>query len=223
MRRKKEKLEKETRLLGNSLAHLDLVALEKNRENCSWPSTYYGKVQALLGILEPQIVVEIGVAYGYHAQHILRENPGVAYIGIDPYLSGYDSADLFDRDVAELFGTNPSAGMERLFRAVSEGLTKEFGPRAEIRRMRSTVAAQDFQDKSVDFVFVDGDHRFEAVERDLMDWWPKIRSGGLLVGDDFGWDGVQKAARRFFQSEGVAFFLLEGPDSTHQSFFAVKP
>lgn len=224
IRWKEEKVESGMNpILGGSQTESDMSALEASRHNCSWPELYYDKIQSLIAILKPRTIVEIGVAYGYHAQHILRSNPKVKYFGIDPFISGYDSSDLFDRDVGELFKTDPAAGMERLYSAVSMGLEREFGSRAEILRMSSISAEKEFEDESVDLVFVDGDHRFEAVEKDLAEWWPKIRSGGILVGDDYKWDGVRKAARRFFRSQGVGFFLLEGPDSSHQSFFAVKP
>jgi predicted O-methyltransferase YrrM len=40
-------------------------------------------------------------------------------------------------------------------------------------------------DQEIDFLFVDGDHRTKSVIRDLVQWVPKVRSGGLVVGDDW--------------------------------------
>jgi hypothetical protein len=36
----------------------------------------------------------------------------------------------------------------------------------------------------LDFVYIDGDHRIEAVKRDLDAWYPKVRIGGLFGGHD---------------------------------------
>jgi hypothetical protein len=40
--------------------------------------------------------------------------------------------------------------------------------------------------ESLDFAFIDGNHRYEHVRADLHAWWPKIRAGGLLSGHDYG-------------------------------------
>src|SRR5262249_3794937 len=52
-------------------------------------------------------------------------------------------------------------------------------------KMSSEKAALLFEDGSVDFVFVDGDHGYEAVKRDLAAWFPKVKAGGVLAGHDY--------------------------------------
>jgi len=47
-------------------------------------------------------------------------------------------------------------------------------------KMHSVEAAALFDDDSVDFVWLDGDHGDEAVERDLRAWVPKVRWGGFI-------------------------------------------
>lgn len=45
-----------------------------------------------------------------------------------------------------------------------------------------------------DFVFVDGDHDYESVKRDILTWSERLLPGGLLAGHDFpGWPGVKQA------------------------------
>lgn len=56
-----------------------------------------------------------------------------------------------------------------------------FSPR--VLRMDSVEAAKLFSDRSVDLVFVDGDH-YKVVE-DLDAWVPKIKIGGLICGHDW--------------------------------------
>ena len=41
-------------------------------------------------------------------------------------------------------------------------------------------AANRFADNSIDFCYVDADHSYEGVKKDLKSWWPKIRSGCYL-------------------------------------------
>ena len=196
--------------------------LRDHEASCSWPGLYYDKVQSLIGMHAPKKVVEIGVAYGYHARHILSSNFAIEYEGVDPYLAEYDEKDLFFQDVATLFNSAPNEAMNRLYRSVSEGLAKDFGRRASIIREESVVASRRFEDSSLPFVFLDGDHRYEAVKLDLEAWWPKVSPGGVLCGDDFLWPGVRKAVLDFFRPSGQAFFLLQSPDNDHVSFYAVK-
>ena len=55
-------------------------------------------------------------------------------------------------------------------------------------------AALSLPDRHFDWVYVDGDHSFKAVMDDLEAWLPKMKSGGLLVADDYNWK--DEAGRR---------------------------
>lgn len=58
----------------------------------------------------------------------------------------------------------------------------------------SWVAADMFNDDSVDFVFIDADHSYESVCKDIDRWSAKIKRGGMLAGHDyFNADGVRLA------------------------------
>ena len=57
--------------------------------------------------------------------------------------------------------------------------------RAHIVKSLSVDAAKDFQDKSLDFAFIDADHSYEGCKADLAAWYPKIRPGGWLCGHDY--------------------------------------
>ena len=60
-------------------------------------------------------------------------------------------------------------------------------------RMASVDAAKLYQDQSLDFVLIDAGHSYTDVSADIQAWLPKIRSGGLLAGDDYAWPGVRQA------------------------------
>jgi hypothetical protein len=50
-----------------------------------------------------------------------------------------------------------------------------------------------------DLVFIDGDHRYEAVRADIAGWLPKVRPGGVLCGHDCGvFEGVNRAVGEAF-------------------------
>jgi len=59
----------------------------------------------------------------------------------------------------------------------------------------SAKAAELYQDNSVDFVFIDADHSYEAVKKDIIAWMPKIKEGGILAGHDVYWPDVNKAVK----------------------------
>ena len=62
-----------------------------------------------------------------------------------------------------------------------------------IVKKESTVAAADYADMSLDFVFLDASHDFESVSADIKAWLPKVKENGVLAGDDVAWTGVQAA------------------------------
>lgn len=51
-----------------------------------------------------------------------------------------------------------------------------------------------YEDKSLDFVFIDGSHKYEDVVEDIKAWLPKIKKGGILAGHDYiDFDDVRRA------------------------------
>lgn len=52
-------------------------------------------------------------------------------------------------------------------------------------RKTSMDALADFKDGSLDFVYIDGDHRFEYVAEDIVNWSRKVRTGGIVSGHDY--------------------------------------
>lgn len=58
----------------------------------------------------------------------------------------------------------------------------------------NSVNWEDYHsDYKSDFIFIDGDHRYEAVKRDILKAITYMKPGGILSGHDFDWPGVQKA------------------------------
>ena len=200
----------------------DAELLEWNRHHCSWPNLYYTSTVPYLRAIDARHVAEVGVAYGYHADAILAGVSGLRYVGVDPYLSGYDEVGVFEADVARLFDDEPQSSMDRLHAVVKRELAGRYGDRAQVLRSVSTEASRLFVEGCFDAVFVDGDHSFEAVLDDLRVWWPKVRPGGSILGDDYQRDSVAAAWEEFMGAVGADRFFLENPTSGYRTIVAVK-
>jgi hypothetical protein len=70
-------------------------------------------------------------------------------------------------------------------------------------RATSVEAATIFEDKTVDYVFIDAEHTYEAVKADIEAWLPKMSSIGIIAGHDYDshWPGVIKAVHEKFGNE----------------------
>lgn len=82
-------------------------------------------------------------------------------------------------------------------------------------RMESVKAADIFSDESVDFVMVDAAHDYENALADIKAWYPKIKKGGIIAGDDLDWPGVTKAVEEVF---GAEYY-----ESENKLWMVVKP
>jgi hypothetical protein len=76
-------------------------------------------------------------------------------------------------------------------------------PSANFIREESIVAANKFLDKSLDMVFIDAIHLYENVKEDIKTWLPKVKSGGIISGDDYTdhFPGVKQAVQEYFKNE----------------------
>ena len=52
-------------------------------------------------------------------------------------------------------------------------------------KKKSVDAAKDFEDGSLDAVYIDAEHDEDSVREDIRAWRPKIKPGGLLSGHDY--------------------------------------
>ena len=64
----------------------------------------------------------------------------------------------------------------------------------------SWEVAHQFEDGYFDFVFIDADHAYESVRKDILAYLPKVRKGGILAGHDYveSQPGVRKAVDEIF-------------------------
>jgi hypothetical protein len=132
--------------------------------------------------------VEIGAFECNNAYYICKHNqPKMLYL-VDPYKK-YN-------DVVGDLGQLSQHAWDSLFELVQERL-KDF-PVTFVRRP-SVEGAALFKDEFFDFCYIDGDHRYEHIVKDINAWFPKVKPGGVFGGHDFDSPEVQQAVNEWLK------------------------
>lgn len=53
-----------------------------------------------------------------------------------------------------------------------------------------------FDDVYFDVIYIDADHTYEGIKRDLLDWWPKLKIGGVFSGHDYCNNKIKNEAQQ---------------------------
>jgi len=52
-------------------------------------------------------------------------------------------------------------------------------------KTKSAEATKFIDDESLDFIYIDGNHTYQAVLEDITLYYPKVKKGGMLCGHDY--------------------------------------
>lgn len=162
-------------------------------------------IKMLEAIPKRATCVEVGVYRGDFSAFILDIVKPRSLTLVDPWQWREQWHVQHSPEEVALFesGKATSEG-ELIYRQVMKRYAKD--PRVHVERTTSKEGAEHVRDESVDFAFIDADHRYEPALSDLRDWWPKIRPGGYLCGDDYD---TQAVGDKFALSNGVRFAVDE--------------
>lgn len=138
----------------------------------------------------PSHYVEVGVFKGQSLAWLGIE---IANRGLPTTLHAVDTFEGWD---GVLQGARLRAEFDKNIAPVAAAL----GDRLQVHPVSSVAASQRFTDGTVDVVWLDADHSYEAVRSDIRAWLPKLRPGGVIGGDDWDWvkGGVAKAVTEAF-------------------------
>lgn len=136
--------------------------------------TYYNRVEYLSKLCTGKDCVEVGVNRGKYAAFIASVRPKSLCL-IDIWDSSGDGFAM--RSAYSL-----KHQREAYRKVVSAMKPYDF---VTIMKAWSAEAANKFKDNSLDFVYIDADHSYDACQKDMNAWWPKIKKGGWMCGHDY--------------------------------------
>jgi len=137
-------------------------------------------------------VIEIGTYDGRSLCCMALASPKTIFYGIDKFLDQW--CDDWPEDKRHLSWPEFTSGyeapdIERTQKNVDTlGLTNVI-----LLKGDSDSFHERFEDESIDMVFIDSSHDYVTVRRTLELYLPKVKSGGIVSGDDYGKVKVHKA------------------------------
>jgi hypothetical protein len=126
-----------------------------------------------------------------------------AFLAVEIINSGkqikFDVVDTWRGSNEVYHQADPMVVADTLYEHFLENLKPAIGYFNPVRGKSTEVAGQ-YADNSLDLVMLDASHDYENVKADIIAWLPKVKSGGVLAGDDYQRDfpGVMKAADEHF-------------------------
>lgn len=142
---------------------------------------------------------EIGVAEGHFSEYMLKTIPDLNLYCVDSWTVYKENRWSGSEERNE---HHYSKTIERLKPYLGANIINEFSMRA----------VQHFGNNSLDFVYIDGNHSFDYVMQDLIEWSKRVRKGGIVSGDDyysFKGAGVVDAVNAYTKAHGIEFNLTD--------------
>ena len=137
------------------------------------------------------IFVEIGSWLGrstcYMAEQIKNSGKKIEFHCIDPYIGTPGDASW-----------NPDGYYQEFLNNMKNAKVDDI---VISHKIESEEASSLFENESLKFVYIDGNHEYGFVKKDLELFYPKLKSNGVLAGHDYQYKGVNVAVDEFFENE----------------------
>lgn len=145
---------------------------------------------------EEGIFVELGAYKGKSTSFIVTEminrNRDIQFYTVDTFQG--DSGSTDSKEIEAYKQVDTSKMLDEFIEN-----TKHLPEKLNVLINNSDLCAKMFEDNSVDTIFIDAGHSYEAVLADLKAWYPKMKNGSTMAGHDYNsWEGVKKAVLEFF-------------------------
>lgn len=151
----------------------------------SFPNLYSLMVQRFpSGSKFVEVGVWKGMSAAYMSVEIINSGKNIDFYCVDHWLGSQEHHDPTHH------AYEPE--IHRLYEIFTENMKPVEGHYIPMR-MSSLEAVNHFEDKSLDFVFIDAAHDYESVKKDIITWTPKLKDNGVLAGHDIDYDPVTRA------------------------------
>ena len=132
----------------------------------------YQLIKQIVSNIENGIFVEIGTDKGDLTEYILENSVNSIIYCIDPY----EKYEEYEDAINNVTGDD-------LYHNIYNKLKNKYGDRYIPIRKRSNFAINDIPN-NIDFLYIDGNHSCKYVYNDLQLYYPKVKIGRYIVGDD---------------------------------------
>lgn len=164
----------------------------------------------LFEALRPRVILDVGVWKGrsacFLAHQLARLKIDGVVVAIDTFQGSPEhwNRDRPDRafDSLRLRHGYPGLYWQFLSNVVLTGMHSRILPLAQTSENAALILRR--LKLKAELIHIDAAHEYEPVLRDARLYWSLLAPGGALVGDDFEWEGVARAAREFAAEVGQA-------------------
>lgn len=140
------------------------------------------------------VIVELGAWMGkstaYQAQKIKESGKNIKFYTVDTF-KGAEAEPVHVETIQKNGGSIFHIFQDNMVKCGVENYVTPL-------EMTSAEASAQFEDSSIDFLFVDAGHRYEDVISDLNFWYKKVKVGGIIAGHDAEHPPVGQALKEFF-------------------------
>lgn len=207
-------MQKKLSTLKYILKKYNLVYHGKNTQPIKVPNITRNNLAELIRELDFKRAVEVGVAAGEYSEILCKTNPQMKIYGVDPWTpyTGYT-----DYVKTSTFTSLYRTAVKRLAPYKNYEFVKEF----------SIDALKRFKDNSLDFVYIDANHKEPYISQDITEWYRKIKVGGILAGHDYTEKKTPKvdvtmAVSRFTKKNHIETWFVLGSGDEELSWMIVK-
>lgn len=96
-------------------------------------------------------------------------------------------------------GSDWNQDRQNLMKKAAQEKLIPYKNKVEFLHVSSEEFVKTLKDESLDFVFIDGDHSFEAALKDFQNYYPKLKKGGIFAGHDIQLYSVRNALSYFLK------------------------
>ena len=146
------------------------------------------------------VCAEVGVSFGYFSESILRVTCPKMLCLIDLWELGEPASNR----------PHTEGNSDIAYETVLKRNNKR--KNVKIYRGSSDKILSSFPDEYFDWLYIDGDHRYEGVKSDLKLAVQKVKMGGFIAGDDYVETenfGVIQAAQEIIKENNIKAICLE--------------